>query len=154
MPFDFDFGDLTLPRVLIALAVFAGSLGLTTAIVTLFLVRIPADHFVSKHRGLGRRIGSPVWQSMYVIGKNLAGAVLVIIGLVLALPGVPGQGLLTVFVGILLLDLPRKRRLELRIVRRPAIARTINRVRARFGRPALDLDGATDDDPPSSGAHR
>ena len=59
------------------------------------------------------------------------------VGVVLALPGVPGQGLLTMLVGLLLLDIPSKRRLELRIVSRPTVLKTINRVRRRFRRPAL-----------------
>ena len=53
-------------------------------------------------------------------------------------------------VGVLLLDLPRKRRLELRIVRRPAIAGAINRLRARFGKPPLVLDGIDDEVTPSA----
>jgi UPF0716 family protein affecting phage T7 exclusion len=85
---------------------------------------------------------SPVSRAAYTIGKNLLGAVLVVVGIVLSLPGVPGQGLLTVLVGVLLLDVPGKRRLELAIVRRPAVLRTINRLRRRFGRKPLQVDEA------------
>jgi UPF0716 family protein affecting phage T7 exclusion len=72
-------------------------------------------------------------------GKNLLGVLLVVVGAILALPGVPGQGLLTILVGLLLLDLPGKRRIERRMVGRPRILRMINRLRKRFGRSPLVL---------------
>ena len=82
------------------------------------------------------------------IGKNLLGIVLVALGVVLALPGVPGQGLLTIFAGILLLDFPGKHRLEGRLMSRPRMFRTVNRIRERFSKlplvhpdhPALNSD--------------
>jgi hypothetical protein len=40
-------------------------------------------------------------------------------GIILALPGVPGQGILTVLIGVMLLEFPGKRRLERAIVGRP-----------------------------------
>ena len=65
---------------------------------------------------------------------------LVVLGLIMALPGVPGQGLLTALIGLTLLSFPGKRRLERRFVRIPALLRAINRLRARFARPPLELD--------------
>ena len=47
----------------------------------------------------------------------------------------PGQGLLTMLIGLLLLDFPGKRAVELKLVRRPGIAAFLNRMRARHGRP-------------------
>ena len=66
----------------------------TTAIVGAFLVMIPPDHFVGKR--------PPERNLLLRIGKNALGALLVAVGIVLSLPGVPGQGLLTILVGILL----------------------------------------------------
>ena len=65
---------------------------------------------------------------------------LVLLGLIMAIPGVPGQGLLTALIGLTLLSFPGKRRLERRFVRMPALLRAINRLRARFARPPLELD--------------
>ena len=61
--------------------------------------------------------------------------------MVLTLPGVPGQGMLTILIGLMLLDVPGKRRLERRIVGRRRILQAINRLRKRFGRPPLVLGG-------------
>jgi hypothetical protein len=65
---------------------------------------------------------------------------LMVVGALMALPGIPGQGLLTMLIGLSLLSFPGKRRLERRFVRMPALLRAINRLRARFARPPLKLD--------------
>lgn len=121
--------------------VFVLSAGVSLALVTAIVVRLPANYFapgvpvVAAH-GLAARIG-----------KNLLGAALVVIGVVLAIPGVPGQGVLTVLIGVMLLDFPGKRRLELRFVSRPKVRRSIDELRARFGRPPLVL-AKRDEAPP------
>jgi hypothetical protein len=75
-----------------------------------------------------------------VIGKNIAGVLLVALGVVLSLPGVPGQGLLTVLLGIMLLDFPGRHRLEQKLLSKPSIVNTINRLRGRFEKPPLELN--------------
>ena len=62
-----------------------------------------------------------------------------IVGIVLSIPGVPGQGLLTILLGVMLLDFPGKRRLELKIVSRPSVLKTVNSLRSKFGKPKLVL---------------
>lgn len=82
----------------------------------------------------------PVLRLVAIAAKNLIGVVLILVGMVMSLPGVPGQGFLTMLIGLTLVDFPGKRRLEQRLVRRPSIRRVVDRVRARFGRPAMELD--------------
>ncbi len=62
---------------------------------------------------------------------------MIFVGLVMSIPGVAGQGVLTVLLGLSLTDFPGKRRLELRLVRQPVIFRTINAIRVKAGKPAL-----------------
>ena len=47
--------------------------------------------------------------------------------------------LATILIGLMLIDLPGKRRLERKLVGRPRILRAINRLRKRFGSPPLVL---------------
>ncbi len=143
---------ITLGQIAIGVALFLVSLVVTTAIVTAFIVWIPPDHFVARQRGLQRRIASPVLRVAAMIGKNLLGLVLVVVGLALSLPGVPGQGLLTMLVGVLLLDIPGKRRFELALVRRPRVHRIMNKLRARFGREPLILEPVAHPPPAEPGA--
>jgi len=108
------------------------------ALVGLLIVRLPPDYFrdtsprdfwVGRHP-LVRRIG--------LFAKNFFGVVLIALGILLSLPGVPGPGILTIFIGLVLLDFPRKRPLERWLVGRPTILHTIDRLRRRYGRPPLE----------------
>src|SRR5262245_54170737 len=96
------------------------------------VVRIPEDYFEAPHPPcflVGRH---PLVRCTALLAKNFLGAALVLIGILLAIPGIPGQGLLTIFVGIMLLDFPGKRRLELKLIRYPAILRPMNWLRLCF----------------------
>ena len=65
---------------------------------------------------------------------------LILLGIAMSLPGIPGQGFLTIIIGITLLDIPGKKRLERRLIARPRMLRLINGMRARFKRPPMELD--------------
>lgn len=117
-------------------ALFLAGIVLSTVLTGLVLLMLPADYFVKRAEGPVKR---PPWAIALLVLKNLAGLALVVLGVVLSIPGVPGQGLLTMFAGLLLLDLPGKRRVELAILRKPFMQRTVDRLRYRFGRPPLEL---------------
>jgi hypothetical protein len=71
--------------------------------------------------------------------KNVLGVVIILLGLPLILPGIPGPGLVLMIVGIALLDFPGKRQLLYRLISYPRIFRSINSLRSRFGRPEMIL---------------
>ncbi len=122
--------------VVLFLITFIGSLGL----VSFILVKLPADYFCSHY---DRQIWSgraPALRIAAAIGKNLLGIILIMAGIVMTLPGVPGQGLLTILLGIMLVDFPGKDRLERKLLYRPAVRNSIDKLRARFGKPPLQLD--------------
>jgi hypothetical protein len=133
---------MTRDRWLLGALVLVASTLVSSALVVAFLVRIPPRYFLGESDGFGARFTSPVGHAAYLIAKNLLGLALVAAGVVMALPGVPGQGLLTMLVGIFLLDVPGKRRLERALFRRGRVLATINRIRARFGQPPLVVDEA------------
>ena len=123
----------------VAVAISVASVVLSLAAAAWVSVRIPVDYFVVKERplpfaghGWAVRVGARVLQ-------NVLGLFLIALGIVLSLPGVPGQGLLTILLGVMLADLPGKRRLERSIVKRPLVHRAINRVRARWNKPPIDV---------------
>ena len=49
----------------------------------------------------------------------------------------PGQGVLTIVIGLLLMEFPGKTRLERWLVGRPSVLEFVNRMRTRRGRPPL-----------------
>lgn len=121
---------------LIFLVTFIGNL----AIVTFILVKLPTDHFKKNRKTKFWAGPRPAVHAAKVIGKNLLGVLLVAVGIVLSLPGVPGQGLLTVLLGVMLIDFPGKRTVEQKLLKRPAITNGITRLRGKFGKPPLELD--------------
>jgi hypothetical protein len=131
---------LTWRSVLIGVLIFLASFFLNLGIVSLILVKLPADHF-SKNRKTKFWAGpNPALHAAKVIGKNILGVLLVALGIVLSVPGVPGQGLLTILLGIMLLDFPGRDRLEQKLLSRPSIVNTINKLRGRFNKPPLVLN--------------
>jgi hypothetical protein len=122
--------------ILFSVVTFLGSIAATIVV----LIKLPDTYFKAEH---GREFWAerhPVLRWGGLILKNLLGVFLVLFGVVMSLPGVPGQGVLTILMGVMLLDFPGKRRLELKLVSRPKVLRTVNRIRARFDRPPLLLD--------------
>src|SRR3954452_22739936 len=131
---------LTWRKVLIGAAIFLVSFFANLGIVTLILVKLPADHFSKSRKTKFWSGPRPRLHAAKVIGKNIAGLLLVALGVVLSLPGVPGQGLLTVLLGIMLLDFPGRHRLEQKLLIKPSIVNSINKLRGRFGKKALELN--------------
>ncbi len=134
------FSGLTWQKVVVGALIFLVSFFVNLGIVSLILVKLPADHFNKSRKTKFWAGPRPAIHAAKVIGKNIAGVLLVALGIVLSLPGVPGQGLLTVLLGIMLLDFPGRERLEQKLLSKPSIVNTINRLRGRFGKPPLELN--------------
>jgi hypothetical protein len=109
---------------------------LSLAAICLVIVLLPEPHLVHERPQL-LADKPPLIRWAAIIAKNLLGLIVIAVGVLLSIPGVPGQGLLTILIGLMLLDIPGKRRLIHYLVRRPGVLRTLNYVRARFGRPPL-----------------
>jgi hypothetical protein len=132
--------SLTWRGVIVGVLIFVVTFAVSLGIVSLILVKIPADYFKTNRQTKFWAGPKPALRAAQVIGKNILGILLVAIGIVLSLPGVPGQGLLTILLGVMLLDFPGKRALERKLLSRGEIVNTINRLRKRFDKPPLELD--------------
>lgn len=133
-------GSWTWHDVLIAFLIFVVTFVASLAIVSFILVKLPPDYFSKSHK---RKFLDQYPQSVRIaaiVGKNVLGAILVLVGIVLSIPGVPGQGILTILLGIMLLDFPGKHRLEQSIVCRSKVRNAIDRMRHKFGKLPLILD--------------
>ena len=132
--------SLTWNNVLIGVGLFLLSLGISFAAIALVMVKVPPTYFSISHRR--DFLPNSRWfvRSGAMIAKNLLGVFLVILGIVLSLPGVPGQGILTILLGLIMLDIPGKRPLEAKIIQRPTVLAAVNNLRARYGKPPLIMD--------------
>jgi hypothetical protein len=115
----------------ISVVLAIGSIALVAAVV----VNWSADHFRPHPPGVPIEPPHPVAR----VAKNIGGVLLILLGLVMALPGIPGQGILTMIVGLTMVEFPGKRGLERRLIGRPHILHAINKLRARFGRAPLEM---------------
>ena len=90
-------------------------------LVPRYLASLPPDYLHGK-----RRDGASV---PLKAARNVLGVVLVLLGIAMLL--LPGQGLLTLLVGLLLIDFPGKERLIRSVLGRPKILSLVNKLRAR-----------------------
>lgn len=119
----------------LSLVMFVGTL----VVVPVLLVKMPADYFV-KPRGRDPddwRGEHPVLRWAGLIGKNLLGVALMLMGIALLI--LPGQGLLTILLGVTLLDLPGKRQLEIALLKQRGVARAVNWLRRRYQQEPLEM---------------
>ncbi len=122
-----------------------GLFSVLTFLVSLFLIpflviRIPVDYFSDEKRHIlpwARRHIVIRWIGLIL--KNIFGLVCITLGI--AMLFLPGQGLLTMFIGILLLNFPGKYRLERWVIRQPSVLNSANWLRVKAGRPPLIVDG-------------
>ena len=134
------FGFITWKSVLLGALLFLITFSISLAIVSVIMVKIPPDYF-QKDKPRKLWAAKPkVVRYLGIFGKNLLGVVLVVLGIVMSIPGVPGQGILTILLGVMLLDFPGKQKLEHRLISRPQVLNTVNKLRHRFGKPKLVLD--------------
>ena len=124
--------DILWPLGLFSLAfLFVGAV-----LLPVIVIRLPGDYLLrGKHSVRKRFLHMTIGGRVYLLVKNVFGGLLVLAGLVMLVT--PGQGLVSIAVGIGLLDIPRKHRLLKLLVGRPGVLRTVNRFRARFDRPPL-----------------
>jgi hypothetical protein len=122
-----------------SVVVFVVSLLATPALVA----RIRPDYFAHDTRppSLWADRG-PLVRRLLRLGRNLLGVVFMLGGIIMLVT--PGQGLLTLLIGFLLVDFPGKYRLEKWLVRRRWVLRPINWMRRRAGRDPLQVERTAD----------
>ena len=117
-----------------SVAMFIASLFIIPALI----VRIPPDYFTHSQRPPRRGANrAPIVRMLILVSRNVLGIVLMIAGVVML--ALPGQGLLTILVGFMLIDFPAKYRIEQWLVARRMIHRPLNWLRRRSGRPPLQI---------------
>ncbi len=101
--------------------------------VPLVVVRLPEDYLHREHKLV--RDWPPYLFLPFMVIKNTLGILFFLSGI--AMLFLPGQGLLTMFIGLVMLDFPRKQILVHRILGSRRVLRVINRLRAKFGKPDI-----------------
>lgn len=136
---------MELPQWLPELVWWGTGLSLVTLVATIVAVpwvvaRLPVDYFSQPRRAVLPQDRS--FPGLLLMGaKNLLGAALALLGILMLFT--PGQGLLTLLVGLLLMNFPGKYRLERALVARPGVFRGLNWLRQRRGEAPFELPSKT-----------
>ncbi|MDA0822452.1 MAG: hypothetical protein O3C28_08515 [Proteobacteria bacterium] len=112
------------------LAVFSAiSFVVTLLLVPWIVVRLPSDYFLHRRRTPPVPKRHPGIVMLIIIGKNTLGFVFVAAGIAMLV--LPGQGLLTIMIGLMLANFPGKFRLERWTISQPSVLRSMNWIRAK-----------------------
>ena len=126
------------------LLVWSGLASIIIFIVSLLslpwlVAKIPEDYFLPQ-----RRVGTPwkdhfprAWLLMFVV-RNVVGYLLLFSGFLMLF--LPGQGILTMLTGLLLMDYPGKFQLERKIALSPTVLSKLNWLREKANQPPLKTD--------------
>jgi len=123
--------------LLFGLTILSGiSIAIALTVGARLLVRLPADYFMHGRRE--RESGVPLVKVGVPVMRNLLGGLFVVGGVLMLV--LPGQGLLTLLAGLVLMDFPGKLACERWLVRMPQVRVTLDWLRRRAGQPPLILD--------------
>lgn len=115
----------------LSIVFFVGSL----IAIPFILVRLPADFFDIRVPRPWMENHHPVLRVLGHIVKNVLGAIFLFVGFLMLF--LPGQGILTMLIGITMLEFPGKRNLEAKLIGQPTVLNAINSMREKFGKPPL-----------------
>lgn len=113
---------------------------LSLVAVPWMLVRIPPRYFLNAHHAHPFGDRHPIIRASLLVAKNLLGIVLIALGVLMLV--LPGQGILTILVGFVLLDFPGKHKVLLWTISRPTVLKSVNWIRQRAGREPLVVPSA------------
>lgn len=117
-----------------------GMLLIQPLVIGAVLIYLPEYYFAEKHRPPhppAKHMRAEL-RILLLIFKNMFGFIFLCAGIVMI--ALPGQGLLTMTLGISMMNFPGKFRLEQWLITRGPTLQMTNRLRARFHRPPLKLN--------------
>ena len=120
-----------------------GNLSLVILVITVIALpwvvkQLPEDYFISVKREPARETRkNPLIWSLLTLVKNLVGLVLILAGIIMLV--LPGQGTVTILIGLAISNFPGKYKIERKISSQPAVVATLNKIRKLTGSPPLEF---------------
>lgn len=110
----------------------------TIVAMPIIVMKLPEDYFVSDERKPASKSRQhPFFWWIASLLKNIVGLVLIAAGIVMLV--LPGQGTVTVLIGLAISNFPGKYKLERRIASQPAVGKTLNKIREWTNTPPLQM---------------
>ena len=119
---------------LLSFLTFIGSLVAIPWIIS----RLPVNYFI-RHRQLvaKRHELHPVIARITFVSRNIVGFVFFLAGVAMLV--LPGQGIITIVIGISLMDFPKKHQLVDHLVLHPKVIRLLNLIRLKEKKPPFEF---------------
>jgi len=109
---------------------------ISIAIIPWLIVKIPENYFHEDHRvRVSKQSNHPLIAQILTGLKNIVGLVLIILGIMMLV--LPGQGILTILMGLFFMNFPGKYRFERKIVSMPHVLKSLNWIRTKANKPPL-----------------
>jgi len=102
------------------------------------IARLPVNYFI-RHRQLVAESHSrhPLVARLTFVLRNFVGIVFIVAGIVMLV--LPGQGIITILIGISFMDFPKKHHLVDYLVRRQRVIRFLNWIRKKGRKPPFEF---------------
>ena len=124
-----------------SLIIWFGSISLFIFLFSLLTIKclvalILEDYFINKRVSKIRSINPLLWY-VFLIIKNIIGYSLILGGIMMLV--LPGQGIFTIIIGLMLSNYPGKYSIERRFIAIPSILKSINWLRRKSNKPPINL---------------
>jgi len=124
-----------------SLIIWFGSISLFIFLFSLLSIKwlvalIPEDYFINRKASKMRSSNPALWYIVLII-KNVVGYSLVLGGIMMLV--LPGQGVFTIIIGLMLSNYPGKYSIERKFIAIPSILKSINWLRQKSNKPPLNL---------------
>ena len=122
--------------------IYLGSISIGIFIISLLSLKwlvalIPTDYFIIKQKSVFKSKYPLLW-FISILLKNFIGYILILGGMMMLV--LPGQGLFTIIIGLILSNYPGKYYIEKKLISIPKISRGINWLRRKANKPPLNLN--------------
>lgn len=97
---------------------------------------IPEDYFIRNGASKTKSNNTVLWYFVLIF-KNLFGYTLIFGGIMMLI--LPGQGLFTIIIGLLLSNYPGKYKIEKKVIAIPSVLRSINWLRKKTNKPPIKI---------------
>lgn len=108
----------------------------TLLLVPIMVISLPEDYFCRPKRN-GRHHKNLIMHYILLSLKNMLGFLFILAGVAMLV--LPGQGLLTLMIGLMVMDFPGKYRFEKWLISKSAILNSINWIRSKAGKSVMKL---------------
>ncbi|MGL1893885.1 MAG: hypothetical protein OCD02_19765 [Spirochaetaceae bacterium] len=124
--------DLLILLTSITIITFVGSL----ILIPLIIINLSPDYFSEKGHSL-YEYKHPIIRYTVLIVKNIFGYILLVLGFIMLF--IPGQGLLSITLGIFFINFPGKKKLEYKVLSNKKVSSVINSIRRKAGKDEINF---------------